>query len=150
MRDFSQRLLGAKDNFRLKRDMSHRIGFYVPPRHQLLDLAGPLDAFYAANAATGRQLYKWSVLSRAGGLMTSGAGLPIETTPADDPALDTLLVIGGAINAMRHADEVATVRRLASHVSDILSPVPVIAGFANSISAGAGSRDAGAGSGARD
>ena len=93
--------------------MAHRIGFYVPPRYQLLDLAGPLDAFDAANAASGRQLYSWSVLSRTGGPMTSGAGLPIETTPADDTALDTLMVIGGAIGAIHDQEEVATVRQLA-------------------------------------
>ncbi len=58
--------------------MAHHIGFYVPPHHQLLDLAGPLDAFDAANAAAGRLLYKWRVLSRAGGLMTSGTALPID------------------------------------------------------------------------
>ncbi len=94
--------------------MTHCIGFYVPPQYQLLDLAGPLDAFDAANAAAGQQLYKWRVLSQAGGRMTSGAGLAIETAPAESSALDTLLVIGGAIDAMRHADEVAAVRRLAA------------------------------------
>ncbi len=101
--------------------MVHRVGFYVPPRHQLLDLAGPLDAFDAANAAAGRQLYRWRVLSRAGGLMRSGAGLPIETAPADDAALDTLVVIGGAIDAMRDREEVAAVRRLTSRAARIAS-----------------------------
>jgi transcriptional regulator GlxA family with amidase domain len=36
--------------------MTHRIGFYVLPCHQLLDLAGPLDAFDTANTAAGQQL----------------------------------------------------------------------------------------------
>ena len=76
-----------------------------------------MDAFDAANIATGRQLYGWRILSQAGGRMTSGAGLPIETTPADDAALDTLLVIGGAMDAMRRQDEVATVRRLAARAT---------------------------------
>ena len=101
--------------------MAHRVGFYVPPRHQLLDLAGPLDAFDAANAAAGRQLYRWRFLSRAGGLMTSGAGLPIETAPADDAALDTLVVIGGAIDAMRDPEEVLAVRQLTSRAARIAS-----------------------------
>ena len=101
--------------------MAHQIDFYVPPRHQILDLAGPMDAFDAANVATGRQLYGWHILSQAGGRMTSGAGLPIETTPADDAALDTLLVIGGAMDAMRRQDEVATVRRLAARATRIAS-----------------------------
>ena len=101
--------------------MAHRIGFYVPPNHQLLDLAGPLDAFSAANAAAGQRLYESRVLSRAGGPMTSGAGLRIETAPADDAALDTLVVIGGAIDAMRRADEVAAVRRLAGRAARVAS-----------------------------
>lgn len=101
--------------------MAHYIGFYIPPRHQLLDLAGPLDAFDAANAATGRQLYRWRFLSRTGGPMTSRAGLPIETTPTDDAALDTLLVIGGAMDAMRDEQEVAAVRRLAGRATRIAS-----------------------------
>ncbi|BCA62718.1 hypothetical protein HMP09_1952 [Sphingomonas sp. HMP9] len=101
--------------------MTHCIGFYVPPHHQLLDLAGPLDAFNAANAASGRQLYRWRALSRAGGQMTSGAGLRVETTRADDDALDTLLVVGGAINAVRRQDEVATVKRVAARSTRIAS-----------------------------
>ena len=101
--------------------MAHHIGFYVPPHHQLLDLAGPLDAFDAANAAAGRHLYGWRVLSRAGGPMTSGTGLRIETTPADDDPLDTLLVIGGATESMRCREEVETVRRLASHAPRVAS-----------------------------
>lgn len=101
--------------------MAHRIGFYIPPRFQLLDLAGPLDAFQAANAAAGRQFYSWLILSRTGGPMTSGAGLRIETASADDTAFDTLLVIGGAIDAMRCQDEIATVRRLTSGLTRIAS-----------------------------
>ena len=101
--------------------MAHRIAFYVPPCYQLLDLAGPLDAFDAANVAAGVQLYTWRVISRAGGLMTSGAGLPIDTKPADDARLDTLMVIGGAIDGMRHEDEMATVLRLAERVARIAS-----------------------------
>ena len=101
--------------------MPHRIGFYVPPCHQLLDLAGPLDAFDAANAVTAGQLYSWRVLSRVGGPMTSGAGLRIETSPANDAAFDTLLVIGGAIDAMRCETEVATVKRLASGTTRVAS-----------------------------
>ena len=100
--------------------MTHRISFYVPPRHQLLDLAGPLDAFDAANTVGGR-LYRWRFLSRTGGPMTSGAGLPIGTIPADEAAPDTLLVIGGAMDAMRSPEEVATVRRLAERATRIAS-----------------------------
>ena len=101
--------------------MTHRIGFYVPPCYQLLDLAGPLDAFDAANAATGRQLYRWRFLSRSGGPMKSRAGLSIETTPANATSLDTLLVIGGEVDAVRDEKEVATVRRLARRATRVVS-----------------------------
>ena len=114
-------MFGVNDNDPLKSDMAHCIGFYVSPRHQLLDLAGPLAAFDAANAATGRQLYKWRFLSRVGGPMTSGAGLSIETTPADDAELDTLMVIGGSIHVMRDQREVAAVRWLADGATRTVS-----------------------------
>lgn len=94
--------------------MTHTIGCYIPPDHQLLDLAGPLDAFDAANKTAGKQLYAWRFLSKTGGVMTSCTGLRIETTPADDTGCETLLVIGGGIDAMRRHDEVAVVRRLAT------------------------------------
>lgn len=114
-------MVGAKDDYPSKGDMPHRIGFYVPPCHQLLDLAGPMDAFHTANAATGRQLYEWRVLSRNGGRMTSGAGLSIETNPADGSRLDTLLVVGGSIAAMSDQQEVATVKGLAERAARIAS-----------------------------
>lgn len=101
--------------------MTHRIGFYIPPHHQLLDLAGPLDAFDAANAAAGQQLYEWRVLSRTGGPMQSGSGLSIETAKVDDGAIDTLMVTGGAMDAMRGSDEVSVVRQLARQAPRIAS-----------------------------
>lgn len=101
--------------------MTHKIAFYIPPDHQLLDLAGPLDAFHTASFAAGRQLYEWLFLSRKGGIMTSGTGLRIDTAPAHDTLLDTLLVIGGSIEAMRHPDEVAVVQRLAARAARIAS-----------------------------
>lgn len=101
--------------------MAHRIGIYVPPTYQALDLAGPLDAFEAANAAAGGQLYRSQILSRAGGPMASGAGLHICTAAAESAVLDTLVVIGGTIDAMRCADEVEMVRRLAERATRIAS-----------------------------
>ena len=93
--------------------MAFRIGFYVHSGHQLLDLAGPLDAFQAANAAAQRRLYDLRVVSRAGGLVVGGAGVPVGTTCFDAASFDMLLVVGGAIEIMRHPSEVEAVRRLA-------------------------------------
>ncbi len=101
--------------------MAQRIGFYVYPGHQLLDLAGPLDALQAANEAAGRRLYEPSILSKEGGPMPGGAGATLGTAPADDAMLDTLLVVGGRIDRGRCSAEVATIKRLADRASRIVS-----------------------------
>ena len=41
--------------------------------------------------------------------------MPIATTPGGDTALDTLLVVGGAIGSMRSRDEAAAMKRIADH-----------------------------------
>ena len=94
--------------------MARLIAFYVHPGHQLLDLAGPLDAFQAANAVGGRLLYDMRVLSLHGGSVVGNAGVPIDTCPPDATALHTLVVVGGDVEAMRLPFEVAAVGRLAS------------------------------------
>ena len=69
---------------------SHTLGFYVHPGHQLLDLAGPLDAFQATGEVAGRQLYEACVLSRTGGPTPGAAGLSIGTEPAHGARVDIL------------------------------------------------------------
>ncbi|MBP0617822.1 GlxA family transcriptional regulator [Jiella mangrovi] len=101
--------------------MPHTIAFYVHQGHQLLDLAGPLDAFHAANTAASRPLYATSVLSISGGEVCGGTGLPIGTHPATEASVDTLIVVGGRFERLRDADEVAMVRRLASAATRIAS-----------------------------
>ncbi len=93
--------------------MAHRIGLHLHPGHQLLDLAGPLDAFQAANAAAGRQLYDLRIVSRVGGPIVGNGGATVVTACAVGVAVDTLLVVGGAIRVMLGAAEVDAVRRLA-------------------------------------
>ncbi len=93
--------------------MACHIAFYVHPGHQLLDLAGPLDAFRAANAIGGRPLYTMSVLSLRGGQVAGNAGVPIGTHPSDAAVLHTLVVVGGDVEVMRRPEEVAAVGRLA-------------------------------------
>lgn len=68
----------------------------------LLDLSGPLQALATASrmfAGKGPALYETCVVSAAGGLITTSAGLPIMTEPLsalDGIAIDTLIVPGGS------------------------------------------------------
>lgn len=101
--------------------MAQAVAFYVHSGHQLLDLAGPLDAFQAANDAAKRQLYEVRVLSRCGGLVVGHAGVPIATVPIDGAACDTLIVVGGEIEQMQHADEVSAIKRFSVDVARVAS-----------------------------
>lgn len=112
---------GAKDNYPSKSVMVHTIGFFLQTGYQLLDLAGPLDAFQAANVAAARTLYRTDVLSRRGGRVVGSGGVVITTAPSHEALLGTLMVIGGDLARMRCPDEVATVRRLAKNVSRLAS-----------------------------
>lgn len=112
---------GAYDNDPSNRDMPHTVAFYVHEGHQLLDLAGPLDAFHAANAAADRPFYATNVLSISGGEVCGGTGLPIGTRPAGEASADTLIVVGGQRERLQDADEAAVVRSLASRATRIAS-----------------------------
>ncbi len=101
--------------------MAHLVAFFSYPDHQLLDLAGPLDAFHAANDASGRSLYRTRVLSRCGGQVTGCTGVTIATEPVDDHPCDTLMVVGGRTAWMRHSPDIVAVTRLAASASRIAS-----------------------------
>ncbi|MGI3903567.1 MAG: GlxA family transcriptional regulator [Janthinobacterium lividum] len=101
--------------------MACAIAFYLHLGHQLLDLAGPLDAFRTANEVAGRPLYDLSVLSLAGGRVVGNAGVPLDTLPFEKIACHTLVVVGGRRDLMRHPDEVAAVRRLAGEAARVTS-----------------------------
>jgi len=105
---------GAKDNDPSKSAMTHSIGFFLYPGFQLLDLAGPLDAFQAANDAAGRTLYPTIVLSRQGGQVLGSAGVVIATTSDEAGSYGTLMVLGGDVARMLCPEEVAAVRHLAA------------------------------------
>lgn len=88
----------------LPRTMTCTLRFALYSRFQLLDVAGPVAAFEAANEIiTGS--YRIELVSLDGGQITSSSGLALESTRlADCPLLtetnDTLLTVGGhGINA---------------------------------------------------
>ncbi|MGU3537536.1 GlxA family transcriptional regulator [Methylobacterium sp. A54F] len=80
----------------------HAVEILVFPGVQLLDVAGPLQAFASANDLADRAgaapAYALRVVSEAGGTVTASAGLGLATAPLPDPGepLGTLLVPGGA------------------------------------------------------
>ncbi|MDE2462528.1 MAG: GlxA family transcriptional regulator [Alphaproteobacteria bacterium] len=98
-----------------------RVGFYIFPDHQILDLAGPFAAFETAARMAGQALYRLSVLSRTGGLVAGRGGAPVATQVAGKTRMDTLIVCGGEISSMLEPGEVQTVARLADRVARIAS-----------------------------
>ena len=101
--------------------MPHLIGFYLVPGFQMLDLAGPLGVFQIADRAAGRELYRWRVLSQLGGQVVGGAGVPLDTYQARRTKLDTLLIVGGDVEAMLRPHEVKAVKALAKGASRVAS-----------------------------
>lgn len=80
---------------------SKAVAVLVFPALQLLDLAGPLQVFAAANEEAARRgdaaPYELMVIAQGGGQMRATAGLNVATEPLPDPAraIDTLVVAGG-------------------------------------------------------
>lgn len=100
-----------------------KIGFFIFPGFQLLDLAGPLGAFEVAQRFHGATAYELEVVSLGGGLVPSSGGCELNSTPLAGRRFDTLLVVGGdamdavvkdrqTIDLLRVAGD--AVRRLAS------------------------------------
>jgi transcriptional regulator GlxA family with amidase domain len=98
---------------------------------QLLDVAGPVQAFASANEiaqeAGGAAPYRVIAVSRRGGAVTTTSGLPLVTQPIGraigKSRIDTLIVSGGAgvHNALKDGPTIAWVRRQALTVRRIAS-----------------------------
>ncbi|MBB4659312.1 GlxA family transcriptional regulator [Parvularcula dongshanensis] len=88
------------------------VGFYLCAGHQLLDLSGPLCAFQTARAAGG-PAYDLVLVSADGGSLTGSAGVAVETVRAAGRSFDTLIVVGGDVDALQAAREVAAIGPLA-------------------------------------
>ena len=112
---------GAKDIDPLYCAITHRVGFFVFPDHQILELAGPFAAFETAPLLSGQPLYELDTLARTGGVVAGRGGVPVVTKAADQAHLDTLLVCGGDISSMLKAGEVQAVACRARRASRIAS-----------------------------
>jgi transcriptional regulator GlxA family with amidase domain len=81
---------------------------------QLLDVAGPSSVFGMANHVSGRRLYEVKVVSSRGGMVATSCGVSIAALAFKSlsPAtLDTVLVSGGGLAAMRDSIAPAATRR---------------------------------------
>ena len=91
------------------------------PDVQMLDVAGPIQVFAAANERAtsphGRLPYETRVIAPGGAAIRATSGLAFMTEPLPDPAepLDTLIVAGGGgvMRAAEDASLVAWVKRRA-------------------------------------
>jgi transcriptional regulator GlxA family with amidase domain len=79
----------------------HHVVFIVYPGFELLDMSGPASVFTSANRSLGLRekspFYAISLVSVAGGPVTSSSGVAVETQGLKDlirKAADTLLVVG--------------------------------------------------------
>ncbi len=90
-------------------DKPVRVVLLAHEQMNLLDLSGPLQALATARrdgVRNGPALYDTIVASVDGGLVTTGAGLPLMTVALatlDDIAIDTLIVPGGCKGDAFHA-----------------------------------------------
>ncbi|HKY14903.1 MAG TPA: GlxA family transcriptional regulator [Microthrixaceae bacterium] len=79
--------------------MTQRITFVVYPDFQLLDLAGPVDAFRAAALLSEHANYEWSLLSPDGQPVRSSSlievGVDAALSDTSTASIDTLVVVGG-------------------------------------------------------
>lgn len=72
----------------------HLIGFVISPGFQVISLAA-LSAFELANIAARSRFYEVRVLSEAGGLVPSPAGLSVHAEALDDRIYNSVIFAGG-------------------------------------------------------
>ena len=99
----------------------YRIGFFVCPGHDALDLAGPLSAFNQVATAVGHKPYELRVVSHSGGSVIGNSGLPVETTPVCQHTFDTVIFVGGEVEPMLTAENLAAARQLIVNASRVAS-----------------------------
>lgn len=99
----------------------HKIGFFIFPGHQILDLAGPLAAFDFVPRFFRRKFYSLEVLSLEGGPVLSCAGVPVGTSCLSEAQLDTLIIVGGEIPSMLCPSNVQQVARVAETTGRVAS-----------------------------
>src|SRR5438034_10962033 len=101
-----------------------RIGFYVAPGFQMLDLAGPAGAFEAANDHVESPAYRLHVLAADKGAVTSSLGMAITAASLDDAVLDTLVVTGGRVDPLLSAGTLSRIVKTSPRCRRAVSVCP--------------------------
>src|SRR5688572_17811040 len=79
--------------------MARSVGILIYPDFQLLDAAGPIGAFTAANRFV-PGAYAVSIVALRPGKVISHSGAAMHAEALPNAPLDTLLVVGGAYSRM--------------------------------------------------
>jgi transcriptional regulator GlxA family with amidase domain len=74
--------------------MPRRIGFFIFPQFQLLDLSGPLTAFQFASDKVAHS-YRAQVVAARASTIVSSSGIPVMAQSLGRAAFDTFIVVGG-------------------------------------------------------
>jgi transcriptional regulator GlxA family with amidase domain len=72
-------------------------GFLLLPRYTMMSLVSAVEPLRMANELSGRELYRWLLLTESGDSVPASDGIlcVADAAIADHPALDTLVVAGG-------------------------------------------------------
>jgi transcriptional regulator GlxA family with amidase domain len=96
--------IGGNDNYVYDHAMRRNVHVFVYDGFEILDMAGPVAVFGNANTVVQREAYAVSVASISGGLVTSSAGVAVQTDPiAEVYARDIVLVVGAESEPLRYA-----------------------------------------------
>jgi transcriptional regulator GlxA family with amidase domain len=73
------------------------IGFLLQPNFTMLALSAAIEPIRMANQLSGKELYRWTILSEDGGVVTSSDGLRVEVDAgiSNYVEFDTAIVCGG-------------------------------------------------------
>jgi transcriptional regulator GlxA family with amidase domain len=92
----------------------HLAALFAFDEFQLLDVTGPAAVFGVANSILGRDAYVVQVVSASGGLVRSNCGISLQSqsiAKVRAGTVDTLLVAGGNIRALKRATSTPITRR---------------------------------------
>ncbi|WP_349960435.1 GlxA family transcriptional regulator [Rhizobium sp. ZPR3] len=99
----------------------HSIGFLVFPGFQVMGFTA-VTAFEVANLASGRELYRVTLLSETGGHVRSSAGFSVETEAFGETAFDSLF-IGAATEVSSTSPAILDyIRRAAKSARRVAAP----------------------------
>jgi transcriptional regulator GlxA family with amidase domain len=94
------------------------IGFFLVPQFSLMGFAAAIDPLRSANRMSGRQLYRWHLVSRDGKPVpaSNGIAIPVDRSIAEAEVFAAVAVVAG-IDAERFDDKpvFAWLQRLARH-----------------------------------